>query len=126
MLLNGSSGVAVGMSTNIPPHNIVEVIDASIALIKNPEISHEEFFSIVKGPDFPTGGIVTNGSELSEIYRNGEGTIYLRSKVELDENLITITEIPYKVNKASLIEEIDSLIKRKKVDGLKSVTDYSN
>lgn len=126
LLLNGSSGVAVGMSTNIPPHNIKEIIDASIALIKDSSLEVSDLLEFVKGPDFPTGGIIVNGGGLKEIYETGEGTIYVRSKVRLEDNLIIVSQIPFKTNKVSLVEEIDYLIKKKKIEGLKSVTDYSN
>ncbi|WNE41718.1 MAG: DNA gyrase subunit B [Mycoplasmataceae bacterium] len=126
LLLNGSSGVAVGMSTNIPPHNIKEIIDASIALIKDSSLEISDLLQFIQGPDFPTGGVIVNAGDLKEIYEKGEGTIYVRSKVRLEDNLIFVTEIPFKVNKVSLVEEIDHLIKKKKIEGLKSVTDYSN
>jgi DNA gyrase/topoisomerase IV subunit B/DNA gyrase/topoisomerase IV subunit A/intein/homing endonuclease len=126
LLLNGSSGVAVGMSTNIPPHNIKEIIDALILMANNPLVETSELIQIVKGPDFPTGGIIVNGKELEQIYENGEGTIYVRSRVRIEDNVIFVTEIPFKVNKVELIKDIDSLIKRKKVEGLRSVVDYSN
>jgi DNA gyrase subunit B len=126
LLLNGSSGVAVGMSTNIPPHNIKEIIDALILMVNNPLVETSELLQIVKGPDFPTGGIIVNGKELEQIYENGEGTIYIRSRVRIEDNVIFVTEIPFKVNKVELIKDIDSLIKRKKIEGLRSVVDYSN
>jgi len=114
------------MSTNIPPHNIKEIIDASIALIKDSSLEISDLLQFVQGPDFPTGGVIVNAGDLKEIYEKGEGTIYVRSKVRLEDNLIFVTEIPFKVNKVSLVEEIDHLIKKKKIEGLKSVTDYSN
>lgn len=126
LLLNGSSGVAVGMSTNIPPHNAKEIIDALILMIKNPLTEISELLQFVKGPDFPTGGVIVNGSDLEKIYESGEGTIYIRSRVRIEDNIIFITEIPFKVNKVELIEEIDFLIKKRKIEGLKSITDYSN
>ncbi len=126
LLLNGSSGVAVGMSTNIPPHNLREVLTAATELVKNPSLEVSDLLSCIKGPDFPTGGVIINGGDLQGIYERGEGTIYVRCRTRLEDNLITITEIPFKVNKVSLIEEVDNLVKRKKIEGLRSITDYSN
>ena len=110
LLVNGSSGIAVGMATSIPPHNLSEVVDALVALVDNPEMDVGELMRYVKGPDFPTGGIVVNSSSLEKIYSTGRGTVKIRGRVHLEEgdrkNKIVITEIPYMVSKAGLIEEI--------------------
>src|SRR3954462_2761985 len=111
LLLNGSSGIAVGMSTNIPPHNLGEVIDATINLIQEPEISLEQLITYLPAPDFPTGGQILEQEKLQSIYEKGEGTIYIRAKAEITsskqekekKDLIHITELPYKVNKAKLV-----------------------
>ncbi|CAG8453177.1 3887_t:CDS:2 [Ambispora gerdemannii] len=143
LLLNGSSGIAVGMSTNIPPHNLGEVIDATINLIQEPEISLEQLITYLPAPDFPTGGQILEQEKLQSIYEKGEGTIYIRAKAEITSSkleketkldsstkskrdLIHITELPYKVNKAKLVESISQIIKDKKIDGLRSVADYSS
>ena len=111
LLLNGASGIAVGMSTNIPPHNCKELISAIIAQIKNPDISVDEIIKIMPGPDFPTGGIIHGSKDvIKEAYSNGKGIIKLRgvANVETETNKIVITEIPYQVNKSKLIEKIAS------------------
>jgi len=143
LLLNGSSGIAVGMSTNIPPHNLGEVVDATISLIQQPEISLEQLLFYLPAPDFPTGGQILEQEKLYSIYERGEGTIYVRAKAEIisskqdketkpdnsgkiKRDLIHVTELPYKVNKAKLIGNISQIIKDKKIDGLRSVADYSS
>lgn len=122
------------MSTNIPPHNLLEVAKAVICLIKNPEITLDELLETLPAPDFPTGGEILESSSIKKIYETGEGTIFIRARTEVLENLnsnkrpdvIRIYEIPYKVAKSKLIEAISSIIKEKKIEGLKSVEDYSN
>ncbi len=122
LLVNGSSGIAVGMATNIPPHNLTEVINAVIMLIDNPEAITEDFMTEIKGPDFPTGGIILGRSGIRSAYETGRGRILVRSKAEIEEhngrNRIIVSEIPYMVNKANLIESIANLVKEKKIDGI--------
>ena len=139
MLLNGSSGIAVGMSTNIPPHNLGEVIEASINLVREPEMDLEKLLAYLPGPDFPTGGQLMEQEKLKTIYEKGEGTVYIRAKAEITsakpekenkltakKDLIHITELPYKVNKAKLVENINQIIKDKKIEGLRNIADYSS
>ncbi|MDD4110785.1 MAG: DNA topoisomerase 4 subunit A [Clostridia bacterium] len=113
LLVNGASGIAVGVATNIPPHNLTEVIEGVIAFINNPKITLEEMMKIIKGPDFPTGGIVYVGNELEQAYRTGKGKIIIRSKIDLEEKAdrktLVITEIPYQTNKATLLQKIAEL-----------------
>ena len=133
LLVNGSSGIAVGMATNIPPHNLTEVINAIIALIENPEISIDELVEKhVKGPDFPTGAYITNRKEMADIYKTGRGRVVMRSVVDIktdekrNKNFIIISEIPYQVNKAKMVEDIADLINEKKVEGVSDIRDESN
>lgn len=133
LLVNGSSGIAVGMATNIPPHNLTEVINAIIALIENPEISIDELVDkYVKGPDFPTGAYITNRKEMADIYKTGRGRVVMRSVVDIEtdekrnKNFIIISEIPYQVNKAKMVEDIADLINEKKVEGVSDIRDESN
>jgi len=126
LLINGSSGIAVGMATNIPPHNIQEVIDAVIETIKNPGISFNELLSLIKGPDFPTGGIIVGSSGIRSAYKNGRGKIILRAKTEVHDKKIIINEIPYQVNKSFLLENIADLVKDKRVDGISDLRDESD
>jgi len=133
LLVNGSSGIAVGMATNIPPHNLKEVVGAIIALIENPEITVDELVADhVKGPDFPTGAYITNRKEMAEIYKTGRGRVIMRSVVDIEtdekknKNFIIISEIPYQVNKAKLVEDIADLINEKKVEGVSDIRDESN
>ena len=128
LLINGSSGIAVGMATNIPPNNIQEVIDAVTATIKNPEISIEELLEHIKGPDFPTGGLIIGKSGIRSSYKNGRGKIILRAKTEIDENKnrIIVNEIPYQVNKSLLLENIANLVKDKRVEGISDLRDESD
>jgi len=116
LLVNGSSGIAVGMATNIPSHNLREVCDAITKFIENKEISDKELCEIVKGPDFPTGGIIYGKQGIHACYKNGKGKILLRAKTHYEENKIIIDEIPYSVNKAELIKQIASLVRDKKID----------
>ena len=131
ILVNGTSGIAVGMATNIPPHNLRESIQAVIEVIKNPNVTIKELLSIIKGPDFPTGGIVIGGEGLYNAYTTGKGSIRIRSKVEIEEaskgrEMIVITEIPYQVNKKTLLEKIGELVNEKTIDGISEILDLSN
>jgi len=130
LLLNGSSGIAVGMATNIPPHNLSELVDGLVKVIENPQISLEELLKIIKGPDFPTGGIILRRDGIEKAYEKGKGKIILRGKVDIEnadggENII-ITELPYQVNKAKLVEEIAELAQNDKIKGIRNVRDESD
>ena len=131
LLVNGASGIAVGMATNIPPHNIKEVIDAAILLIEKPDASLKEVMKLVPGPDFPTGGYIAGREGIEEAYRIGRGTFQMRAKAAIeqigkDRENIVITEIPYQVNKARLIERIAELVQTKKLDGIADIRDESD
>jgi DNA gyrase subunit A len=130
LLVNGSSGIAVGMATNIPPHNIGETIDATIATIKNPDISIEELMTYMPGPDFPTAGMISGRSGIIKAYKTGRGKVYVRGKAEIitegRRDKIIITELPYQVNKARLIEKIAELVKEKKLSGITGLRDESS
>jgi DNA gyrase subunit A len=126
LLINGSSGIAVGMATNIPPHNVSEVIDACIAFINNQEISIGELIEHVKGPDFPTGGLILGNSGIKKAYKTGRGSITIRSLCNIEDNKIIISEIPYQVNKVNLIESIAHLVKDKKIKGISDIRDESD
>ncbi|RKX41979.1 MAG: DNA gyrase subunit A [Thermotogae bacterium] len=130
LLLNGSTGIAVGMATSIPPHNLNEIVDAIQLLIRNPNASHEEIMKFVKGPDFPTGATIMNGSELIEAYRTGRGRAVVRGTAELEEteksSRIVISEIPYSVSKAGLIKEIASYAERNPKMYIKDIRDESD
>ena len=131
LLVNGSGGIAVGMATNIPPHNLGEVIDACVALIDNPDIEFEELMQYVKGPDFPTGGIVMGLSGIREAYATGRGRVIVRAKAEIEQftatrSRIIVTEIPYQVNKARLVERIAELVHEKKLEGISDLRDESD
>jgi len=131
LLLNGTMGIAVGMSTNIPPHNLRELADAIDYLTVNPDASVEDLMQFVKGPDFPTGGIIYDKKEILAAYATGKGGIVVRGKADLEEEKsggfkIIISEIPYQVNKADLVEKIADLVKDKKVDGIKALRDESD
>ena len=132
LLVNGSSGIAVGMATNIPPHNLREVIAACLALIENKDISIDELMTLVPGPDFPTAGIINGRAGILEAYRTGRGRIYIRARaeVEVDEKTqretVIISEIPYQLNKAKLIEKIAELVKDKKIEGISELRDESD
>ena len=130
LLINGSSGIAVGMATNIPPHNLSEVINACIALIETPEIEISDLMKHIPGPDFPTAGIINGSSGIKDAYETGRGRIEVRarSKIEEDDsgNKIVITELPYQVNKARLLEKIAELVKDKKVTGIRELRDESD
>ncbi|MDR2355995.1 MAG: DNA gyrase subunit A [Clostridiales Family XIII bacterium] len=131
LLVNGSNGIAVGMATSIPPHNLGEVIDAAIKLIDDPEATIEDLIRIIKAPDFPTGAIILGKNGAKEAYRTGHGRVIVRSKTEMEETnkgkqQIIVTEIPYQVNKAALIEKIADLVKEKRLDGISAIRDESN
>ena len=130
LLVNGSSGIAVGMATNIPPHNLGEIIDGAIMLIDNPETTVLELMTAIKGPDFPTGAIVMGKAGIRAAYETGKGKIVVRAKAEIEEengrNRIVVTEIPYQVNKAKLIENIADLVKDKKITGISDLRDESD
>ncbi|MFQ6847497.1 MAG: DNA gyrase subunit A, partial [Clostridium perfringens] len=130
LLVNGSSGIAVGMATNIPPHNLGEVIDGTIALIDNPELTSLELMTYIKGPDFPTAGIIMGKSGIRAAYETGKGRIVVRAKAEIEEengrHKIIVTELPYQVNKAKLIEYIADLVKDKKITGISDLRDESD
>lgn len=130
LLLNGSSGIAVGMATNIPPHNLREIIDALIAYLENPFISLEELMKVLPGPDFPTGGIICGQDGIKEAYLCGKGTIRIRGKVETEQRaekeFLVITEIPYQVCKARLVEKIAELVKTKRIEGIGELRDESD
>ncbi len=131
LLINGSSGIAVGMTTNIPPHNLCEVLDGALALIDKPDISVLELMDYIPGPDFPTGGIILGKTGVKNAYETGRGTIVIRSKCEIEEsehnkNKIVVTEIPYQVNKAQMIEKIADLVKNKVIDGITDLRDESS
>ncbi|MBQ3092812.1 MAG: DNA gyrase subunit A [Clostridia bacterium] len=130
LLVNGSTGIAVGMATNIPPHNMNEVIDAMCYVIDNPECELHEICNYIKGPDFPTGGIIMGKSGIRAAYSTGRGKIILRAKTEIIEennkSKIIVTELPYQVNKARLIESIADMVKDKKLDGISRIEDHSD
>ncbi|MGB4611015.1 MAG: DNA gyrase subunit A [Saccharofermentanales bacterium] len=131
LLVNGSTGIAVGMATNIPPHNMGETIDATIHLIRNPEADADELMEIIPGPDFPTAGIIMGTAGIRSAYRTGRGRIVVRAKTEIEEMRngryrIVVHELPYMVNKARLIERIADLMKEKRIDGISDVRDESD
>ena len=131
LLVNGSAGIAVGMATNIPPHNLGEVVDALIALIDNPQIDVDGLMEFVPGPDFPTGGIINGVGGIHLAYRTGRGRVRMRARAEIEvadngRESIIVTEIPYQVNKARLIEKIAELVKEKKLDGISELRDESD
>jgi len=126
LLINGSSGIAVGMATNIPPHNVSEALDACIAFVDNQDISIDELMKYVKGPDFPTGGIILGSNGIIKAYKTGRGSIRIRSVVDIEDNKLIISEIPYQVNKTTLIEGIVNLVKEKRVEGISDIRDESD
>lgn len=131
LLVNGSNGIAVGMATSIPPHNLGETIDATVHLIDNPECSVEDLMNYVKGPDFPTSAIIMGKENIAEAYRTGRGKVKVRSRAIIEElpkgrQQIVVTEIPYQVNKARLVERIAELVKEKKLEGISDLRDESN
>ncbi|MBP0048482.1 DNA gyrase subunit A [Marinobacterium sp. AK62] len=132
LLVNGSAGIAVGMATNIPPHNLGEVVKGCIALIDNPDISIDELMESIPGPDFPTGGIINGRAGILQAYRTGRGRIYVRARHHIEDHpkngrpMLVITEIPYQLNKARLIEKIADLVKEKKIEGISELRDESD
>ncbi|MYZ47350.1 DNA gyrase subunit A [Propylenella binzhouense] len=131
LLVNGAGGIAVGMATNIPPHNLAEVIDAAIALIDNPKLTMAELQQIVPGPDFPTGGIILGRAGIRSAYETGRGSIVMRGRVSFETNrrdreAIVVTEIPYQVNKATMIEKIAELVREKRIEGISDIRDESD
>ncbi len=131
LLINGSSGIAVGMATNIPPHNLTEVVNGCIALIDKPELSIEELMEYIPGPDFPTAAFISGRKGIEEAYRTGRGKIYMRARAEIEredngKETIVVHEIPYQVNKARLIEKIAELVKEKKIEGISALRDESD
>ena len=134
LLVNGADGIAVGMATNIPPHNLAEVIDGTIAMIDNPEITVEELMDYIPAPDFPTGGVIMGRSGIRQAYRTGQGSIVIRSKCEIEEfgtganvrSRIVVTEIPYQVNKALLIKTIADMVRDKRLEGISDIRDESD
>ncbi|HGM3506308.1 TPA: DNA gyrase subunit A [Clostridioides difficile] len=131
LLVNGSNGIAVGMATSIPPHNLAEVIDATVYLIDNPECSVDDLIKFVQGPDFPTAAIIMGKENIAEAYRTGRGKVKVRSRAFIEElpkgkQQIIVTEIPYQVNKAKLVERIAELVKEKRIEGISDLRDESN
>ena len=131
LLINGSSGIAVGMATNIPPHNLTEVINGIIKLIDDPNTTDEQLIQIIKGPDFPTGGVILGRDAIKQAYTTGRGKITVRAEAEIEETSngrqkIIVTSIPYQVNKARLIENIANLVKEKRIDGISELRDESD
>jgi DNA gyrase subunit A len=130
LLLNGTLGIAVGMATSMPPHNLSEVVDATIALINDPHATTEDLLEFVKGPDFPTGGYIYDWNTIKQTYSTGKGPVVMRAKTEIVENKgshqILITEIPYQVNKATLLESFANLVRDKKIDGIRDLRDESS
>lgn len=131
LLVNGSNGIAVGMATSIPPHNLGEVIDAAVKMIDDENCTIEDLLKIVKGPDFPTGGIIMGKNGAKEAYRKGQGKVMVRAKTDIEETKkgrtqIVVSEIPFQINKSRLIEKIAALVKEKKIDGISYIRDESN
>src|SRR3989440_2330275 len=131
LLVNGAGGIAVGMATNIPPHNLGEVIDACVALIDNPALTIDDLINIVPGPDFPTGGIILGRQGIRSAYHLGRGSIVMRGKVSIDtirkdREAIIVTEIPFQVNKAAMVAHIGELHREKKIEGILEQRDESD
>lgn len=131
LLVNGSNGIAVGMATSIPPHNLKEVIDAAVKMIDDPDVDVEDIIKIVKGPDFPTGAVIMGKEAIKSAYRSGKGKVTVRSKVEIEDigkgkSAIIVNEIPYQVNKSKMIEGIADLVRNKKIEGITDLRDESD
>src|SRR5258707_2935754 len=131
LLVNGASGIAVGMATNIPPHNLREVIEAAVLLLEKPDTSLRDILKLVPGPDFPTGGYIAGREGIEAAYKSGRGSFTMRAKAAIedagkDRENIVVTEIPYQVNKSRLIERIAELVQNKKIDGISDVRDESS
>src|SRR5882672_6047003 len=132
LLVNGAAGIAVGMATNIPPHNLGEIVDAAIAVAKNPDITSDELFEIVPAPDFPTGGFICGQAGIRAAYETGRGALLMRARTNIEEHAktgrksIVTTEIPYQINKAKLIEKIAELVRDKRIDGIADIRDESD
>lgn len=130
LLLNGSSGIAVGMATNIPPHNMNEVVDATVSLLENPDLDVHEIMQHIKGPDFPTGGIICGTAGIKHAYHKGRGKIIVRARIDVEEKQskrsLIISEIPYMVNKSELLEDIAGLVRNKKIEGISDIRDESD
>ncbi|KAG1700598.1 DNA gyrase subunit A [Nymphon striatum] len=131
LLANGAGGIAVGMATNIPPHNLGELIDGCLKMIEDPAVSLEEIMQIIPGPDFPTGAMILGRSGIRSAYETGRGSVLMRSKVEEetirgDRQALVVTEVPYQVNKASMIEKMAELVRDKRVEGISDIRDESD
>ena len=132
LLVNGSSGIAVGMATNIPPHNLTEILNACIAIIDNPDVTTHELMEYVPGPDFPTSGIINGARGIAEAYQTGRGRVHIRARADIETNeatgqqSIVVKELPYQVNKARLLEKIAELVKDKKIEGISALRDESD
>ena len=131
MLINGSEGIAVGMATKIPPHNLMEIVNGIVALIENTDISTEDLMGHIKGPDFPTAGLIMGMDGLKDAYETGRGKIKMRARAHIEsnkngKNSIVVTEVPYQTNKANLVEKIADLVRDKKVEGITDLRDESD
>jgi len=130
LLINGATGIAVGMATSIPPHNLGEVVDACLAFLRNENITEEELFELVPAPDFPTGGIICGRAGIVRAYKTGRGGLILRAVVDIEETkkgtALAVTELPFQVNKADLIIKIADLVKNKIIDGISNIRDESD
>lgn len=130
LLVNGSTGIAVGMATNIPPHNLNEVVDGMCLLIDNPDVELAQLMEVIKGPDFPTAGIIMGRAGIRAAYATGRGKIIVRARAEIVERKngyfsIVVDQLPYQVNKARLVESIADLVKDKRIEGISAINDYS-
>ena len=132
LLVNGAAGIAVGMATNIPPHNLSEVVDACVAFVDNPDIDIEDLMKLVPGPDFPTAALINGSQGIRSAYRTGRGRLHLRARAHIESNgdgsreTIIVTELPYQVNKARLLEKIAQLVKEKRLEGISELRDESD
>ena len=131
LLVNGAGGIAVGMATNIPPHNLGEVIDGCCALLDNPELTIDELIQYIPGPDFPTGGLIMGRSGINQAYHTGRGSVVMRGRTHIEEvrkdrEAIIVTEVPYQVNKARMIERIAEMVRDKRIEGISDIRDESD